>query len=152
MRRIVKHKKKISKKEYEAHRRLFIGIAWLFFIVVLSITLYDILIKSSVLSVQVACGDISLEELKKAGYIIAGKYYPPSGKENISNLPNISIYVNDTNRRIEKHEYCHFIQHAQNRNGNCSNRKLIKFINELECKSAMYLPDKIYNKLYPPQL
>lgn len=47
----------------------------------------------------------------------------------------------------EKHEYCHLQQYKQGRFYSCDIPALV-YLNEVECYTAQYLPNSIYNLFY----
>ena len=91
----------------------------------------------SYLSVKYACTNVSIEEMQEQGYTIAGIYRPSTNQ----------IIIYDADPMTFKHEKCHYYQNLKGNLNNCSNQFLL-FLDEIQCYTVQYLPDKIYNSLY----
>ena len=92
---------------------------------------------------KTVCNSKSIEEmnaqLKPKGYNLGGLFNPQTQK--------ITVYIDDRDNRIRKHETVHKWQSSQNRSFSCD-QKWFMFLNEVQANIGSYLPDTSFRKKY----
>jgi hypothetical protein len=121
--------------------------ALVLFVLLICYVLYSNIFYPAKLSVQRGCMDISEEDMIEKGYYTSGSFTVNISVERPGEVETNITIINEEDGLTMKHELIHAHQYAEGRLDGCDNR-IGKYRDELEAYTFMYLPDKMFYRIY----